>query len=150
MKYATIRTGVAAGLVGIAALTGCSSDRAKSSDTAKPKKKTPPPAATPFIANTTNTPGTLEGFVGARTDVRDTACEATDKGWVARGTVENPTKNPAQYRIYVSFLDGDATVAIAEDDLASVAAGSSADWHVASLSPGKDLRCVLRVERARA
>ena len=101
-----------------------------------------------FVENTSNTPGTLKDFVGARADVSDTTCKTATKGWTASGAVKNPTDQAAQYRIYVSFLDGDTTTGIAQTDLAKVGANKTAKWTATVGAAGTNLRCILRVERA--
>ena len=150
------RTSIALGLVGVLglvgalALVGCSSNDAKSGAAPKAKNaattRTTKPA---FVANTQNTPGTLENFVGAHADIRDTKCVSSAKGWTATGTAKNPTTQTMQYRIFVSFLDGDTTVGIAETDVRARGRATT-DWTATVGADGKDLRCILRVERARA
>ena len=52
------------------------------------------------------------------------------------------------YRIYVSFLNGDITVGLAEVNVGKVDAKKSQGWKQAVNVTGKDLRCIFRVERA--
>jgi hypothetical protein len=96
-------------------------------------------------------PGTADdGFVGARIDVTDEECEQDEAGgWQARGLVTNSTDADADYRIYVSFLDGaDDTRGLTQADVTDLAPGDSEEWEAELALPGEDdLRCVLRVER---
>lgn len=138
---------IALGLVGACALAGCSGSDAKATSATAKHRTATTTTAPAFVANTKNTPGTLKDFVGAHTDVSDTKCGTGDKGWTASGKVKNPTSTKVQYRIYVSFLDSDTTVGVAESDV-KAAPGSTANWTATVGAAGKDLRCVLRVERA--
>ncbi len=143
---------IALGLVGALAVAGCSSDTEKtdaSKDTKAAKTTTSTTTKPAFVANTKNTPGTLKDFVGAKIDVSDTKCVSGDKGWTATGKAKNPTNAKVQYRIFVSFLEGETTVGIAQTDV-SAAAGATANWTATVGAAGKDLRCILRVERAAA
>ena len=143
------RTLIALGLVGALAVAGCSSDAVKT-NAAKANDATTSTTTEPaFVANTKNTPGTLKDFVGAKADVSDTKCASGAKGWTATGKAKNPTKAKVQYRIFVSFLEGDTTVGIAQTDVLADA-GASANWTATVGAAGKDLRCILRVERAAA
>jgi hypothetical protein len=96
-------------------------------------------------------PGTAEdGFAGARIDVTEEECEQGDGGaWQARGLVTNPTDADADYRIYVSFLDGaDDTRGLAQTDVNGLAPQETQEWEAELELPVEDdLRCVLRVER---
>ena len=141
------RSLIALGLVGACALAGCSGSDTKATSAATKHPSATTTTAPAFVANTKNTPGTLKDFVGAHTDVSDTKCGAGAKGWIASGKVKNPTPAKAQYRIYVSFLDGDTTVGVAESDV-KTPAGAAANWKATIGATGKDLRCILRVERA--
>ena len=114
------------------------------------KTKTTSTTQAQFVANTQNTPGTLKDFVGAKSDAHDTSCNADGSKWVATGKVTNSSKKPAHYRIYVSFLQGDTTVGLSQSDFAPVAPGATHDWSGSVKTSGKDLRCILRVERADA
>ncbi len=140
------RSLIALGLVGACAVAGCSGSNGKAAST-KPHRTATTTTAPAFAANTKNTPGTLKDFVGAHSDATDTSCVAGDTGWIATGRVKNPTKNAAQYRIYVSFLDGVTTVGVAESDV-KAPAGAAANWKATVGAAGKDLHCILRVERA--
>ena len=144
------RTLTALGLVGALAAAGCSSNDSEPGAASKAKNAAATTTSKPaFAANTKNTPGTLKNFVGAHADVRDTKCVSGDKGWTAGGKAKNPTKQKVQYRIFVSFLDGDTTTGIAQTDV-SVKAGATAAWTATVRATGNDLRCILRVERAGA
>lgn len=135
---------VAIGLVGTLAVVACTSEARPA--TPKPRA----PKSSEFVARTENTPGTLANFVGAHADLRNTRCVEAADGWTATGAVRNPSRNTAQYRIYVSFLDGDTTVGVSETDLATVAPRATRRWRTRLAVAGTDLRCVLRVERAKA
>ena len=143
------RTLIAFGLAAALAVAGCSSDGAKTATAKKaPPKRTTSTTQAQFVANTKNTPGTLKNFVGARQDVHDTTCTQGPNGWQASGKVTNSTKRSVTYRIYVSFLYGDATTGIAQTDVEKVAARATATWKTSVKAPGGGLHCVLRVERA--
>ncbi len=145
---------IALGVVAVIGVAGCSSD-GSAKEAASPKTK---PTATsnalststtqPFVANTKNTPGTLADFVGAKADVHDTSCKQDGGSWNANGTVTNPTNSAVRYRIYVSFLDGDTTVGLAEANVAKVGPKKSAEWQQGVKVASDNLRCILRVERA--
>ena len=145
---------IALGLVAALCAAGCASNGDAKADK-QAEKKTAKPASSssttqPFVANTKNTPGTLKNFVGAHADVHDTSCKQGGASWNAAGKVTNPTKHAARYRIYVSFLNGDTTVGLAQVDVGTVGPKQSQVWHEGVKVSGKDLRCVLRVERADA
>ena len=146
---------IALGLVAVVGIAGCSSDTGT-----KSSAKLHAPAETaakggaststtqPFVSNSKNTPGTLANFVGAKDDVHDTTCKQDRAGWNAGGVVTNPTAAAVKYRIYVSFLNGDTTVGLAEVNVAKVDAKQTAKWAQTVKVEGRDLRCILRVERA--
>lgn len=149
------KTLIVLGLVASVSIAGCSSDNGssatkKAGDTTAAKTKTTSTTQAQFVANTQNTPGTLKDFVGAKSDAHDTSCNADGSKWVATGKVTNSSKKPAHYRIYVSFLQGDTTVGLSQSDFAPVAPGATHDWSGSVKTSGKDLRCILRVERADA
>ncbi len=150
---------IAVGVVFAVGVAGCSSDTstksaAKSTTSAKVGAKTVGTGAAststtqPFVSNSKNTPGTLANFVGAHEDVHDTTCKRDGASWNANGMVTNPTAKGVQYRIYVSFLNGDTTVGLAEVNVGKVDAKKSQGWNQGVKVSGKDLRCILRVERA--
>ncbi len=62
--------------------------------------------------------------------------------------VTNSTAKSVKYRIYVSFLNGDTTVGLAEVNVGKVNPKKTETWHQAVKVTGRDLRCILRVERA--
>ena len=148
---------IALGVVAAIGVAGCSSDTgtkfsAKSNQPAKVAAKREGTTSTtqPFVSNSKNTPGTLANFVGAHQDVHDTTCKASGTGWHASGSVTNPTAKSVKYRIYVSFLNGDTTVGLAEVNVAKVGAKQTERWTQGVKVEGKDLRCILRVERTDA
>ena len=149
------KTLIVLGLVATVSIAGCGSDNAgsaakKASDTTAAKTKTTSTTQAQFVANTQNTPGTLKNFVGAKSDAHDTSCKADGSKWVATGKVTNSSQKPAHYRIYVSFLQGDTTVGLSQSDFSPVAPGATHGWSGSVKTSGKDLRCILRVERADA
>ncbi len=150
------RSLIALGVVAAIGVAGCSRDAGTKSATKKaatPASSTAAKTASttqPFVSNSQNTPGTLANFVGAHTDVHDTTCKAAGSEWTAAGSVTNPTAAPVKYRIYVSFLNGDTTVGLAEVNIADVGPKRTERWVEDVKLTGKDLRCILRVERADA
>lgn len=142
------RTLIALGLVGALGAAGCSSNDTRSGAASRTRAAATATTTRPiFVANTKNTPGTLKNFVGAHADVHDTKCVDAETGWTATGKVTNPTEQKVQYRIFVSFLAGDTTAGIAQTDVLANP-NATADWTATVGAPGKDLRCILRVERA--
>lgn len=137
--------------ISVAACSSDSKGQALKSKPAAATTKTSTSSTTlPFESNAKDVPGTLKGFVGAKADVHDTTCSQKGDGWNAAGKVTNPTKNPVKYRIYVSFLSGDTTVGLVEVNTAKVAPKATEAWDQGVKVTGKDLRCILRVERADA
>jgi hypothetical protein len=93
-------------------------------------------------------PGTGTEFEGAVADVSELNCAAEEDRWVVGGKVTNPTDTAADYRIYVSFLDGTGgTRGLLEVDSTDVAPGATAQWQGEMLLAETELTCVLRVER---
>jgi hypothetical protein len=130
----------------IMALAACSTEASPASsegESAQERRSAP--------TESTVHPGTADdGFAGARIDVTDEECEPGEGGaWQARGLVTNPADADADYRIYVSFLDGaDDTLGMTQADVTGLAPGDSEEWETELDLPGEDdLRCVLRVER---
>ena len=149
------KTLIVLGLVATVGVAGCASDNGssaakKSAGSAGAKAHTTSTTQPSFVANTQNTPGTLKDFVGAKSDARNTACKADGAKWVATGQVTNSSKHPSHYRIYVSFLQGDTTVGLSQSDFSPVAPGATHAWSGSVKTSGKDLRCILRVERSDA
>lgn len=146
---------IALGVVAAIGVAGCSSDgstksSAKSTKPAKVAAKSDGTTSTtqPFVSNSKNTPGTLANFVGAHQDVHDTKCKQDGAWWNAGGLVTNPTAKAVKYRIYVSFLNGETTVGLAEVNVGTVSPKQTDGWQQGVKVAGKDLRCILRVERA--
>ena len=157
MRTSLMALGV--GAMSVIGVAGCSSatstnSAAKSNKSVKAattddeKSGSPTTTTQPFVSNSKNTPGTLTNFVGAKHDVHDTKCTHDSASWSTDGKVTNPTATTVRYRIYVSFLNGDTTVALAEVNVGKVGTKKTQDWHQGVKVSGKDLRCVLRVERA--
>jgi hypothetical protein len=90
-----------------------------------------------------------DGYVGARNDVTDLACEPGDDGtWKASGLVTSSASSTAAYRIYVAFLKDSDTRGIVQADVADVAPAEARPWEAELALPGEEgLSCVLRVER---
>jgi hypothetical protein len=108
------------------------------------------PATTTTMPGLTEVP-TLEGEVGAKVDSSTERCEATDGGWIGEGTVTNPTDEPVDYAVVVSFLDAaNATLGADANLIRGVAPGDTAPWSVELPVNGDDLQCILRVTRAPA
>jgi hypothetical protein len=96
----------------------------------------------------TKDPPRTSGFVGARGDVSDLRCVASDGGWVVTGRVTNPTSETVSYRIFTSFLDEDSdTKGVVQTDVTGVAPKASATWKGELPLQADELSCVLRVER---
>lgn len=145
---------IALGLVAIVGIAACSSDSSTKSAMAHPAAKTAAKGGAttsttqPFVSNSKNTPGTLANFVGAKADVHDTTCKPDGTWWNAGGSVTNPTAAAVKYRIYVSFLHGDTTVGLVEVNVGKVDPKHTSKWAQTVKVEGRDLRCILRVERA--
>lgn len=92
-------------------------------------------------------PGSLEDFVGAHEDATTDACEAGGSGWIAEGTVTNPTDDAQSYRIYVSARADGNTVGLVQVDVDDVPAGESGTWEADFDLDEDGLDCLLRVER---
>ena len=147
-----------ASLAAAAALTltlaGCTgSDDATPSGSASPSASASASAGDPGITDVTDTPGAGTdgdggGFTGALADAEVSDCAAADGAWQVSGTVTNPTDADADYRIYVSLLNGGGeTRALTQVDVDGVEAGESSEWDT-TVDLGEDgLNCVLRVER---
>ena len=137
-------------LMGILALAACSSSDPRA-EPLEAKRAASTAASTsttlPFAADTAHTPGTLEGFVGAKADVHDTTCRQHRSTWRAEGKVTNRSEAKVKYRIYVSFLQGDTTVGLTETDFGPVARNATRDWSASIGVKADGLRCILRVER---
>ena len=87
-------------------------------------------------------------FEGALTDITDQTCDQEADGWRVTGTATNPTSGLADYRIYISLLNGDSTTrALVETEVLAVAAGATGTFDELIAMPDPDLVCVLRVER---
>jgi len=134
--------------IAMATLAGCTPAKV---DKGTPK---PTPSATataekpPGITDVTDTPGSGEGLVGALADSKVTACALSDGAWNITGTVTNPSDTAANYRIYVSLLDGaGGTRALQQVDVDRVKASATSDWKTSIPTKEDGLNCVLRVER---
>lgn len=101
----------------------------------------------PKFIKTHDTPGSVEGFVGARKDATITQCDGDGDVVKVAGTVTNPTDDPQTYRIYVSGLNATETRGVVQIDVPDIAGGATAEWKTRMKLADTDLRCVLRVER---
>ena len=87
-------------------------------------------------------------FEGALTDITAQTCVQEAGGWRVTGTATNPTSSTADYRIYISLLNGESTTrALVETEILAVAAGATGTFDELIAMPDTDLQCVLRVER---
>ena len=91
--------------------------------------------------------GSVEGFVGALEDAEVDRCEATADGWIAGGTVANPTDAVQSYRLYVALNTNRDTHGLVQVNLDDVPGGAGENWEVEAPVRGDNLSCVLRVER---
>jgi len=116
----------------------------------------PTPTATsdalePGITDIEDTPGSGEDLEGALADSKVESCERDGDEWKVSGTVTNPTDKKADYRIYVSLLNGtNDTRALVQVDVDEVKKEKTKDWKVEIPVAEDDLTCVLRVERYKA
>ncbi|GAB3399580.1 hypothetical protein GCM10027515_06170 [Schumannella luteola] len=147
MKSTALRTLTA--LAGVAFVAGALAGCTGGDDSTAKKSASPKPSTAPSqVTEVSDAPGTGEGFEGARNDVEVKKCEPADGGWAISGTVTNSSEATANYRIYVSLLDKDsATLGLKQVNSDGVEAGKSADWNADIAVDGKNLQCVLRVER---
>jgi hypothetical protein len=130
-------------LIGVAGLSGCTSEE---------PKPTPTPTATEQteagITEITDTPGSGEELVGALADTQVTTCELADGQWNVAGTATNSSDAPATYRIYVSLLTaGGDTRSLTQVNVDPLDPGAEAEWSTTVALDEEDLNCVLRVER---
>lgn len=132
----------------VTALTGCTSDGEAGPSpepTAGESASAVPEAA---VTEITDTPGSVEGYVGAAADAEQRSCELVDGGWDVAGIVTNPTDEAQHYRIYVSLQDGDQqTRGLTQVDLERVEPGAEAEWSTRVAVADEGLSCLLRVER---
>ena len=120
---------------------------------------TPAPAAaattvapTEAVTDVSVQPGlSKDKFVGAASDVKTETCAADAGGWSASGTVTNASGAAASYRIYVAFNAKGTTDTrgLVQRDV-KVADGKTEKWKASAKVAGKDLICILRVERTAA
>ena len=116
----------------------------------------PTPSATgealePGITDIEDTPGSGDDLEGALADSKVESCEREGDEWKVRGTVTNPTDKKADYRIYVSLLNGtNDTRALVQVDVDDVKKETSEEWDVDIPVAEDGLTCVLRVERYKA
>lgn len=139
---------VAAGVTLLVACSDASKDGDQSGASGATIDQAGPTTSTiPDITEIVHQPASGD-FVGALADITDHTCEKTVDGWRVTGTATNPTNDTADYRIYVSLINGSAaTRALVETEVAGVAAGQGGSFDTLIALPDDDLRCVLRVER---
>lgn len=123
-------------------LTACSGSKSKSAS--KSTTSTTKPAAVTKVSDAPRT----SNYIGARKDVTDLTCNQDGKLWKVGGKVTNPTKAPADYRIFTSFLDqANATRGLLQTDVKGLAPGESRSWSGELELAASGLHCGLRVER---
>jgi hypothetical protein len=71
---------------------------------------------------------TVTNNVAARRDVALTSCHAGVGGWIASGTVTNPTSGAATYTLQVTYTDTHATVLGVEKTSVPTAPKQSLTW----------------------
>lgn len=134
-----------------AACSGSDSTKSLSAKRAASKAESTSSSTTlPFESNSKHTPGTLTDFVGAKGDAHDVTCTRHGGTWNADGKLTNSTKQPVEYRVYISFMSGDTTVGLTEFNSDRVAGTATTSFHAKVAVDAADLQCVLRVERADA
>jgi hypothetical protein len=127
-------------------LLGACSDSSKDSETTD-EHAGETPTTVADLTDVVHPPASGE-FEGALTDITDQTCVQEADGWRVTGTATNPTSSPADYRIYISLLNGDSvTRALVETEILAVAAGATGTFDELIAMPDTDLQCVLRVER---
>ncbi|MET0296460.1 MAG: hypothetical protein ABW024_03600 [Microbacterium sp.] len=105
-------------------------------------------AAEPGVTDITDAPGSGEGLTGALADTTTDTCEKSGDGWSVVGTVTNSSDAAADYRIYVSLLNGaNDTRGLQQVNVTAVEPGATNDWESSIAVADDDLTCVLRVER---
>ena len=109
-------------------------------------------APTEAVTDVSVQPGlSKDKFVGAASDVKTETCGADAGGWSASGTVTNASGAAATYRVYVAFnVKGTTdTRGLVQTDV-KVADAKTEKWKASAKVAGKDLICILRVERTAA
>lgn len=98
--------------------------------------------------------GGEQGEVPAQEDIPDnpdlresvllTGCDASDGGWAATGTAENPGSAAVTYQVVVIFTDAQSRGVTSSTVQIPVEAGATADWTAAaSFDPPEGTQCVL-------
>jgi hypothetical protein len=83
--------------------------------------------------------------VSVRKDVTLLNCESSPGGWVAGGTVKNPTTKTQTYKITVFFTSSGATDLAYGSTTSTVPGGKNALWTVRVTFPAPaQVLCVLR------
>lgn len=109
------------------------------------------PSQEPSVAPTPR----LADEVGAAKESKLDSCQAADDGWVARGTVANPTESAVDYLVVVSLQDtdqpaGNQTAGLNWTLVEGVGAGATQEWEVSVAVKPTNASCILRVTRAAA
>lgn len=144
-RLALLATGTVLAAV---ALTGCTAGDGDGEATPTPTATEAAEVPDAAVTEITDTPGSVEGYVGAAADAEQRTCELADGAWTVDGTVTNPTDAAQHYRLYVSLQDGDQqTRGLTQVDVERVEPGASAEWSTSVAVPDEGLSCLLRVER---
>lgn len=143
---------VAASCAMVLALTGCSGDSGgDETPSGAPSAAVSGQPQQPSVAPTP----TLADEVGAVKDAKVDSCQAGDGGWVAKGTVTNPTPDPVDYLVVVSLQDqdrpaGNQTAGVNWTLVEGVAGNATQNWEVTIGATPTNATCVLRVTRSAA
>lgn len=136
-------------------LGACSGDDTESgtTDTVAPTSTAPAVDATlvppgpSMIVDVETAPGSRLGAESGDDDTTTDSCAGLDGRWDAGGTVTNPTESAADYRVYVTFMDGSRIVALVESAIDAVAPGATQEWTAGFEGTMSGLTCITRVER---
>lgn len=105
------------------------------------------------VTDITDTPGAGSdgeggGFEGALSDYAPTGCSLVDGAWIVEGTLTNSTDAAADYRVYISLLNGSGeTRALQQADVDGVEPGATAEVSLSIPLDEDGLNCVPRIER---
>jgi hypothetical protein len=157
-----VKPGVLIAAIAVLALTGCTESKDPVSVTTAQVVSPAAAESAPSMSPSPLKPGNVYvdvhdsqavgGFVGALKDVTASSCGASGADWVGSGTITNPMRAAANYRVWVAFIGADGgTVGLVQVNVDGVAAGASKDFS-APMPYAADgtLSCTLRVERRAA
>jgi hypothetical protein len=157
-----VKPGFLAVAIAFLALAGCTGSKDPVTVTTTQVASPASAASAPSVSPTALEPGNVYvdvhdsqavgDFVGALKDVTASTCGASGADWVGSGTITNPTKAAANYRVWVAFIGADGgTVGLVQVNVDGVKAGASGDFS-APMPYAADgtLSCILRVERRAA